>query len=112
EALAELQRDDARDDVGGAAGRVRHDHPHRLRRIGLRMAQAGEQQPSDPDRELAHHFLGAGWILSTQCTSSGFSTTGMSRFTTTGSWPLRQSTQESGSSSFALISWCGTYGGT
>src|SRR5258706_3917300 len=54
------------------------------------------------------HFFGAGWMLSTQCTSSGFSTTGMSRFTTTGSWPLRHRTQESASVSLALISWCGT----
>lgn len=56
---------------------------------------------------------GAGWMLSTQWTSSGLgSTFGRSRFTTTGSCPLRHSTHDSGSSSFALISWCGTYGGT
>ncbi len=70
-----------------------------------------EGRPPRSARRNGYPF-GAGWMLSTQCTSSGFSTTGMSRFTTTGSCPLRTSTQESGSSSFALISWCGTYGGT
>src|SRR5687768_3507629 len=59
-------------------------------------------------RVFGHCFFGAGWMLSTQCTSSGISTTGMSRFTTTGSWPLLHSTHESGSVSLALISWCGT----
>ena len=33
-------------------------------------------------------------------------------FTTTGSWSLRTTTQRNGSSSLALISWCGTCGGT
>ena len=49
---------------------------------------------------------------SCQRTSSGFSSTfGKSRLTTTGSWPLRTRTHDSGSSSRALISWCGTNGG-
>lgn len=40
---------------------------------------------------------------SIQRTSSGVSTTGMSRFTTTGSWPLRTRTQSKGSLGLALI---------
>lgn len=51
---------------------------------------------------------GWGWIGSTQYTSSGGSAGAMSRFTTTGSWPLRTSTQLRISSLRALISWCGT----
>src|SRR5690606_25382622 len=53
-------------------------------------SEAHPESGSDPDQPF-----GAGWMLSTQCTSSGFSTTGMSRFTTTGSWPLRTSTHRS-----------------
>jgi predicted PurR-regulated permease PerM len=50
---------------------------------------------------------------STQRTACGsVSTSGRSRFTTTGSCPLRTSTHDSGASGSALISWCGTYGGT
>ncbi len=50
---------------------------------------------------------------STHSTVSGLdSTFGRSRLTTTGSWPLRTSTQDNGASSLALISWCGTKGGT
>src|SRR5256885_3229815 len=37
------------------------------------------------------------WIGSIHFTSSGASTGAMSRFTTTGSWPLRTSTHSSGS---------------
>ena len=52
-------------------------------------------------------------MSSTQWMSSGFgSTAGMSRFTTTGSWPLRTTTHDSESSGLAFISWWGTYGGT
>ena len=47
---------------------------------------------------------GSGWIGSTQKTFSGSSTTGMSKFTTTGSWSLRTRTHSKDSSSFALIS--------
>jgi hypothetical protein len=36
EALGEALADDPRDDVGGAAGAVADDEPHRPRRIGLR----------------------------------------------------------------------------
>src|SRR5215213_5942047 len=95
--------------LGGTAlrqPRLRHPgHPDLAERRRRR-----EKNRGDPGGE--HHFFGAGWMLSTQWTSSGFSTTGMSRLTTTGSWPLRHSTQESGSVSLAFISWCGTKGGT
>ena len=47
---------------------------------------------------------GSGWIGSTQKTFSGSSTTGMSKFTITGSWSLRTRTHSKDSSSFALIS--------
>ena len=60
-----------------------------------------------------NQLLGGAWMLSIHGTFSGFgSTFGRSRFTTTGSWPLRHSTQDSGSVSLALISWWGTNGGT
>ena len=52
------------------------------------------------------------WIGSIHFTSSGGSTGAMSRFTTTGSCPERITTHSSGCSRLALISWCGTYGGT
>src|SRR5262249_43317328 len=52
------------------------------------------------------------WIGSIQATCSGFSAGSMSRLTTTGSLSLRTSTHSSGSSGLALISWCGTEGGT
>ena len=52
------------------------------------------------------------WIGSIQRTASGFSTGSMSRFTTTASLSLRTSTHSSVSSAEALISWCGTNGGT
>ena len=52
------------------------------------------------------------WIGSIQATPSGFSTGSMSRFTTTASLSLRTRTHSSVSSVEALISWCGTYGGT
>jgi hypothetical protein len=59
-----------------------------------------------------HPRLG-GCKSSTHSTVSGLdSTFGRSRLTTTGSWPLRTSTQDNGASSLALISWCGTKGGT
>ena len=51
---------------------------------------------------------GAGWTGSIQGTCSGSGTPSMFRFTTTGSWPLRATTHSNGSSSRALISWCGT----
>ncbi len=53
-----------------------------------------------------------GWPGSVHGTRSGSATPSMSRLMTIGSWPLRVSTQCSGSSSRALISWCGTNGGT
>ena len=59
----------------------------------------------------AHADLCGACMPSAQ-TSSGFSTGSISRFTTTGSWPLRISTHSSASESRALISWCGTNGGT
>ena len=52
------------------------------------------------------------WIGSIQAMASGFSAGSMSRFTTTASLSLRTSTHSSVSSAEALISWCGTNGGT
>src|SRR4029077_7172240 len=53
------------------------------------------------------------WCRSSiQRTNSGASTGVMSRLTTRPVCPLRASTQCSCNSSLALISWCGTYGGT
>src|SRR5258706_3761349 len=80
----------------------------RVVQVALDGVARDEEGDGRGDEAGDHGFFGAGWMLSTQCTSSGFSTTGMSRFTTTGSWPLRQRTQERGSVSLALISWCGT----
>ena len=40
--LGELRADLAREDVGGAAGRVRHDEADRLRWIGLRLNRSTE----------------------------------------------------------------------
>ena len=60
----------------------------------------------------SHPRLG-GCRSSTHSTVSGLgSMPGKSRLTTTGSWPLRTRTQDKGASSLALISWCGTKGGT
>jgi probable HAF family extracellular repeat protein len=53
------------------------------------------------------------WMSSTHSTRCGFgSTSGRSRLTTTASCPDRTTTHDSGSDASALISWCGTYGGT
>src|SRR5262245_726505 len=52
------------------------------------------------------------WMGSIHFTLSGFSTGSMSRFTTTDSPSLRTRTHSSTSSALALISWCGTKGGT
>jgi hypothetical protein len=52
------------------------------------------------------------WMGSTQSTWSGFSTGSMSRLTTTASLSLRTSTHSNTSFGLALISWCGTNGGT
>ena len=61
------------------------------------------------DREGARPPAAKRWMSSTQRTRSGSaSTSARSRFTTTGSWPERTTTQDSGSSASALISWCGT----
>ena len=51
-----------------------------------------------------YYSMGAGWLGPIQWVVSGFSTGSISRLTTTGSWSERTSTQESGSSSLALIS--------
>ena len=80
-----------------------------------------EQQP----RALANAFIvdveavggdfGHGqslWIGSIQRTSRAGSTGSMSRFTTTASPSLRTRTHSRVSSEEALISWCGTKGGT
>ena len=91
----------------------RRTHPRRAAQSRLRPAD-GERAGASRESKVTEGSPspGCGWMLSTQKTSSGFSTTGMSRFTTTGSWPLRSSTHSSGSFSLALISWCGTKGGT
>ena len=75
-----------------------------------RRASAGRSERRLRDgASAADRLIHAGWRSSTQCTCSGLgSTLGRSRLTTTGSWPLRTSTHDSGSSSLALISWCGT----
>src|SRR5205807_1119156 len=80
-------------------------------RIGLEMAvERSQDRREDTLHGLASLPRHALWISSIHFTSSGGSAGWMSRFTTTGSWPLRTSTQESASSPLALISWCGTYG--
>src|SRR5204862_788121 len=48
---------------------------------------------------VAVHLFGAGWMLSTQCTSWGFSIAGMSRFTTTACCRRRHRTHRGGSGS-------------
>ena len=53
-----------------------------------------------------------GWPGFVHGTCSGSATPSISRLMTIGSWPLRVSTHSSGWSSRALISWCGTNGGT
>ena len=74
---------------------------------------AAVTQQTTPAFLKPHPVPGSRWMLSTHGTFSGLgSTFGSSRLTTTGSWPLRQSTQDNGSLSLALISWCGTNGGT
>jgi hypothetical protein len=60
----------------------------------------------------AAHPHRAGWCQSTHWARTRSSISGRSRFTTTGSWSLRTTTQFRCSSALALISWCGTYGGT
>ena len=85
-----------------------------LPRVDVALA-ADVREDARPSAQHSRGALprGAGWMLSTQCTCSGLgSTFGRSRLTTTGCWPLRHSTHDSGSSSLALISWCGTNGGT
>ena len=52
------------------------------------------------------------WIGSIQGTDSGFSAGSMSRLIATASPSLRTSTHSSVWSALALISWCGTKGGT
>lgn len=56
---------------------------------------------------LHRYPVGSGdeWVGSTQATVSGGSAGAISKFTTTGSCPLRTSTQLSGASRLALISW-------
>src|SRR6185503_2607718 len=95
----------------GAGAHIVNRGPDERRGYAQYDQRADDRAGDDEDAlgpGLQFFLCGCGWMLSTQCTSSGFSTTGMSRFTTTGSWPLRQSTQESGSVSLALISWWGT----
>ena len=95
----------AGDRCGDAVGRVARDAHARLADAAKREAAALRSG----DAAAPTGQSGSRWMLSTHCTFSGFgSTFGRSRFTTTGSWPLRHSTQDNGSVSLALISWCGT----
>jgi hypothetical protein len=56
ELRAELLRHDARDDVGGAAGRKRHHQPDRLGGIGLRQrAGCPERRSHAGDERLGLH---------------------------------------------------------
>ena len=73
-------------------------------------AQCSYWHNRDPVR--ASQACGCLWIGSTQYTASGASTGVMSRFTTTASLSLRTRTHSRASNGLALISWCGTYGGT
>ena len=57
EPLGEPLRDDPRHDVGGAAGAVADDQPHRPCRIGLRRG-AGVQRPAAPPRRQGAGRLG------------------------------------------------------
>ena len=49
-ALGEIDADQARDDVGAAAGRERHDQADGFGGVGLRMGDAHAQQHSDKTR--------------------------------------------------------------
>src|SRR6478672_12309436 len=74
--------------------------------------RSGGRGMSGPPSTAQVQPCGCLWIGSTQYTASGCSAGVMSRFTTTASLSLRTSTHSSGSDVLALISWCGTYGGT
>src|SRR5688500_2295385 len=94
-----------------------HRNPPRWtadRGVGLRFLHLPGRQ-GDPqgrlleDRLVARQLL---WIGSIHLTASGCSTGSMSRLTTTASPLLRTRTHSRVSSREALISWCGTNGGT
>ena len=56
ERLGEHRRHDARDEVGGAAGGVGHDHAHRLRRKGLRERRGRDGERGEhADRDRRSH---------------------------------------------------------
>ena len=55
EQLAELVGDHAADEVGGAAGRERHHHAHRLVRIGLRQRGGTAHRRQDAARRNRGH---------------------------------------------------------
>jgi hypothetical protein len=62
EPLAELDRDQAAEDVRGSAGRERNDQPHRPRGVGLRCSRGGERregrnQDGAPQKKLMHDTL-------------------------------------------------------
>jgi hypothetical protein len=83
-----------------------------LQSYGLAGGQALSRPSVARDGDSSRQPCGCLWIGSTQYTDSGFSAGVMSRFTTTASLSLRTRTHSSGSDRLALISWCGTYGGT
>ena len=116
-------------DIGGSAAKASGYDVARQASLGSTatpyLARAADQDPGmfDPDSWWmaavgALHDLRqlidepAGRFLETQRTGLGSSTGSISKFTTTASLSLRTSTHSSVSSLDALISWCGTYGGT
>jgi hypothetical protein len=58
ERLGELRRDDPRDDVRRAAGRVGHEHPHRAAGVGfLRRSREHGREQQGRGEALYYHFL-------------------------------------------------------
>jgi hypothetical protein len=74
--------------------------------------QAPPQSPPEAHQIPKLQTPPVGCVGSTQRTVSGRSAGSMSRLTATACPSLRHSTHSSTSCSLALISWCGTYGGT
>ncbi len=72
---------------------------------------AAAQLPGAPAAFVARDRRHAGWLGPIQVVRDS-SAGAISRLTTTASWSLRTRMHSSGSSGLALISWCGTKGGT